>query len=564
MKRLLLACCVTVMFLASVAFAQSITATVTGTVKDQTGAVLPGVEVSATNKSTALKRSVATNERGEYVLPLLPIGEYDVAAELPGFRAEVRQNIVLQVDARISVNFQLQVGELTEKLLVTESAPLVQSETSSVGAVVENKRIVELPLNGREFQNLTLLIPGTANPAQGSTLGFRGGISVAGARENMTSFTLDGVDIVNGLMKMVSFKPSIDTIQEFKVQTSTYSAEYGRTAGGQVTVSTKQGTNQLHGTLFHFLRNSALDAKNFFDPANDPIPGFIRNNFGGTAGGPIVKNQTFFFGNYEGTLVRQAITRTAAVPTPEMIEGDFSKLGTVIRDPLTGQAFLGNIIPRSRINSVGQTIARTYPKPNLPGQDARNFVSTPKDLHDIHQFTVRIDHRLSDKNSVFGRYSFNNDYEIDPFDIFSGITNLPGYGRIDDQRAMSAAIVDTYVFSPSLIGELRLGYNRYKQIRTQIVLDDIPARWGIAGTTKSTNPRDLGYPAVRVTGYDSIGKNQPSLRSRRPDLPDHRKHHVHQRESQLETRWRRLPFRIDAPEQWRRPRRFPVHRRVQR
>lgn len=487
--------------------AQSITATVSGTAKDQSGAVMPGVQVTATNKDTALTRSVITNERGEYVIPLLPIGNYSVTAELPGFRTEVRENIVLQVDQRLAVNFDLQVGELTERLVVTEAASLVQSETSSVGNVIENKRIVELPLNGREFQNLTLLVPGTANSAQGSTLGFRGGISVAGARDNMTSFTLDGVDIVNGLMKMVSFKPSIDTIQEFKVQTSTYSAEYGRTAGGQVTVTTKQGTNDFHGTLFHFLRNDALDAKNLFDPAHEPTPEFKRNNVGGTIGGPIVRDRTFFFGNYEGIFLRQGITRTAAVPTTEMVNGDFSRISTPIRDPLTGQQFPGNIIPANRINRVGRNIALAYPQPNVVGVGARNFVSSPTDERDVHQFTARVDHRVSENNNLFGRYSFSNDYEIDPFDIFSGITNLPGYGRIDDQRAMSVAIVDTHVFNPSLVGELRLGYNRYKQIRTQINLEDIPAMWGIAGTTKSPNRRDYGYPAVRVTGFDSIGKN---------------------------------------------------------
>lgn len=502
MKRLFQACCI-ILFSSTAMLAQ--TTTVSGTVKDQSGAVLPGVQVTVTNPATSLTRSVVTNERGDYVIPLLPAGNYTVTAELPGFKSESRQGVALQVDQRLSLNFDLQVGELSEKLLVTEAAPLVQSESSSVGAVVENKRIVELPLNGREFQNLTLLVPGTANPAQGSGLGFRGGITVAGTREYMTGFTLDGVDIVSGLVKAISFKPSVDMIQEFKVQTSTYSAEYGRTAGGQITATTKSGTNELHGTVYEFIRNSVLDAKNVFDPAG-PIPGFKRNNFGFTVGGPIVRERTFFFGNYEGLVFRQAQTRRASVPTTAMVNGDFSQLTRPIVDPLTGIQFPGNIIPPSRMNPVGVTIAQAYPVPNVIGAGVANYVSTPTDSRNIHQFTVRLDHRISDKNNIYGRYSFDNDFELDPFDIYNGISNLPFYGRFDDQRAMSVSIVDTHVFTPSLVAELRLGYNRFKQVRTQTTFEDIPKKWGIAGTTNSPNPRDHGYPAIRPTGFDPLGK----------------------------------------------------------
>jgi len=499
-----------ILVISSLACAQ--TATVSGTVKDQSGAVLPGVDVTITNPATSLSRTVVTNERGDYVVPLLPVGTYTFTAELPGFKTASRQGIELQVDQRATVNFEMQVGEVSEKLLVTGDAPLVQSETSSVGTVVENKRIVELPLNGREFQNLTLLVPGTTNPAQGSTLGFRGGISVAGTRDAMTAFTLDGVDIVNGLVKVVSFKPSIDMIQEFKVQTSTYSAEYGRTAGGQVVVTTKSGTNELHGTIYEFIRNSALDAKNLFDPAG-PIPPFRRNNFGITMGGPIVHDRTFFFGNYEGLIIRQAQTRRAAVPTPAMVNGDFSSLTKSIIDPLTQLPFLGNVIPPNRFNSIGVTIAHQYPQPNLPGAGSQNYVSTPIDRRDVHQFTFRLDHRFSQKDNFFARYSFNDDYEVDPFDIYQGITNLPSYGRDDKQRTMSISLTETHIFGPSLVAELRLGYNRYRQTRTQVTLEDISAEWGIPGTIKSTNKINYGYPGIFVTGFDAIGKgNLPSDR----------------------------------------------------
>lgn len=495
--------------LAQMAFGQ--TAAISGTVKDQTGGAIAGVQITATQTSTAQKRSTTTDKSGAYVISLLPIGHYEVAAAQSGFTTDVRA-VELRVGDRSSVDFNLAVGNVAEHILVTSAVPLIQAESSSTGAVVENKRIEEVPLNGRQFQNLALLVPGTTDPPQGSSLGFRGGINVAGTRAEMTGFTLDGVDIVENLVKALSFKPSVDMIEEFKVDTSTYSAEYGRTAGGQVRATTKSGTNNLHGTLFEFVRNSAFDAKNFFDSGSAPIPGFRRNNFGGTAGGPIVKNRTFIFGAYEGLISRQAQTRTASVPTAAQLSGNFSG-GKSIVDPLTNTPFQGNVIPASLISPVSAKIIQEYPVPNLPGSSVRNYLSSPTDVHNIHQFTTRIDHRISDRDSLFGRYSFNNDFELDPFDVFSGITNLPNYGRDDYQRAQSATVSDTHIFGPALIGQLALGYNRFKQIRTNVSHENVPSIWGIQGTTTNLNEESGGVPAVLVTGFDSIGKsNLPSDR----------------------------------------------------
>lgn len=495
-------------FLTAVASAQ--TATISGSVTDQTGALLPGVEIMATNAGTALSRSVVTSERGEYVIPLLPAGMYQLKAELPGFKSEVRQGIELQVDQRLALSFSLQVGEVSERLLVTEAASLVNSETSSVGSVIENRRVVELPLNGREFQSLALLVPGAMPPTQGSSEAAYGAFQIAGSRQNSTAVSLDGMDMQDALVARPSFKPSVDVIQEFKVQASTYSAEFGRAEGGHVQMTTKSGTNNFHGTLFEFLRNDKLDAKNYFDPAGEPIPAFRRNNFGGTVGGPIAHNRTFFFAGYEGLRLKQSITRTATVPLPEMVRGDFSRLSTVIRDPFTGKQFPGNVIPPERINRVGQNIAALYPAPNLPGT-SRNFVSTPVDDHTVDQFNGRIDHSFSNKDNVYGRYTLSNEYELDPFDLYAGITNLPGYGRVEDQRTHNIALVETHVFSPSLVAEFRLGYNRYYELRRQENNTDVPGQLGIPGTTK--NPDEVGPPAIRVTGFDVLGKAQlPSYR----------------------------------------------------
>ena len=487
------------------------TAAISGVVRDQSGGTISGVQITATQSATAQKRSTKTDKNGGFVISLLPVGEYQVAAAQNGFKTDVR-SIELRVGDRSSLDFNLAIGNVSEQIVVNSEAPLIQSESSSTGAVVDNKRIEEVPLNGRQFQNLALLVPGTTDPAPGSSLGFRGGINVAGTRAEMTGFTLDGVDIVENLVKALSFKPSVDMIQEFKVDTSTYSAEYGRTAGGQVRATTKSGTNDIHGTVFEFVRNSAFDAKNFFDAPADAIPGFRRNNFGATTGGPIVKNRTFVFGGWESLISRQAQTRTASVPTLAALSGNFAGLKTVL-NPATGAAFQGNTIPSSLISPVSAKIIKEYPAPNLSGSSVRNYLSTPTDVRNIHQFTTRIDHRLTEKDSLFGRYSFNDDYELDPFDVFSGITNLPSYGRLDFQRGQSASISDTHVFAPSLIGNLTLGYNRFKQDRTNVTHENTPQIWGIQGTTTNLNSAAGGVPAVLVTGYDSLGKsNLPTTR----------------------------------------------------
>ncbi len=490
-----------------------VSGTISGTVTDVTGAVLPGVEVTATNAGTGLARTVITNENGVYVIPVLPVGGYRVAAGLPGFQTGVREGIELNTDDRIAVNFALEVGAITSEILVTEAAPLIQSETSEIGAVIENKRIVELPLNGREFQQLALLVPGTFTPPAGSSNGFRGGISIAGSRERDTGFFIDGINMVDTITSSVTFRPSVDMIQEFKVHTSRYSAEVGRNAGGHVTVTTKSGTNQLHGALFEFVRNHIFDAKNYFDPHDEPIPPYKRNQFGATVSGPIIQDKTFFLFNFESLRLRQALTKTATVPSTAMRRGDFSALSTPIIDPFTGLQFPGNIIPADRISSIGQETANWYPDPNLSGS-SRNFVSAPTDRRDIDQFTVRIDHRVSESNNLYGRFSWSDDVELDPFDAFNGITNLPQFGRLDDQGAWNLSIVDNHVFNPNVVGEFRLGYNRFRQFRSVFPEEqrNQTLELGIPGTT--TNPVNFGFPTFSVTGFDTLGKSGlPSDRS---------------------------------------------------
>ena len=274
-------------------------------------------------------------------------------------------------------------------------------------------------------------------------------------------------------------------IQEFKVQTNSYSAEFGRGAGAQVNIITKSGTNGYHGNAFEFLRNSAFDAKNFFDlPTTSPS--FKRNQFGATFGGPLPflhfgeggrvfdsgKNRTFFFLSYEGLRLRQGVTRSAAVPTAQFINGDFSSLlnlPTPIRilDPVTRQPFAGNIIPANRINAIGQAIARRFPAPNNASDPVRNLVSTLSRPQDADQISVRIDHRISEKANIFFRYSVNKDQQIDVFDTLVGTinTNLPGFGRNDNQLTKSLAFSYTQIINSRTVNEFRFGYNFLKQIK---------------------------------------------------------------------------------------------------
>lgn len=509
------------------ALAQTFSASLSGRVLDEAGAAVPGAAVTLTEHATGQTYTATSNDSGDYTFLLVPPGEYSLTAERQGFRKVVKERLTLQVAQKASADLTLAVGELRERVDVAADVSMLQAGTSDFGQVIDQRKIVELPLNtsgGREFQQLALLVPGTFPAAQGSSLASRGGFNAAGARETANYFLLDGIDNLNSSTNQYVFRPSVETIREFKVQSSTYSAEYGRGAGAQINVVTKSGTNEFHGNLFEFHGNSALNAKNFFD-APGKIPPFKRNLFGGTVGGPLSlprfgeggpavydgRNRTFFFFGYEGLRERRSVTRRAAVPTAAMKRGDFSALlnratPIIIRDPVTRQPFPGNIIPTARLaNSIGARVAAFFPDPNT-NDPVSNFVSSPSQPQNLNQYSIRVDHRLSERDSFFARYGFNEDALLEPFDSLVGTvgTNLPGYGRFDNQRTQSLSLNLTHVFSPRAVNEFRFGYNRLRQIRTsENGGEDVGGGLGIRGI--STNPRDAAFPAFRVTGFDSIG-----------------------------------------------------------
>ena len=283
--------------LACAAFAQ--TATITGRVSDTTGALIPGVPITVTNVATGVDRKTATNESGYYAVPLLPPGSYRITVEQSGFRAINRSGIILEVDQKAEIDFALEVGAIAERIEVTADALQLNTIEAARGQVIDNRRIVDMPLNGRDYVQLALLSAGTAVPLPGSRYE---GFSTAGQKITQNNFLLDGFDnngieLAGAQRRGEMVKPSIDGVQEFKVQTNAYAAEFGRAMGGVVNVTTRSGTNDLHGSVFWFLRNEKLDAKNYFDPANRPKPPFKRSQFGFSAGAPIIKDKTFFFGS---------------------------------------------------------------------------------------------------------------------------------------------------------------------------------------------------------------------------------------------------------------------------
>jgi hypothetical protein len=315
-----------VIFFASPLFASGPTGTLTGTVTDPSGAVVPKARVMVRDEGTNATRDAETNEDGDYTVALLPPGRYFVAVESKGFRRSVIHGVSVDVDQTVRIDFALQVGALTEEVNVKDTPPAIQTDTSTLGQVINNRLVQELPLNERNFLSFALLVPGSQLPAEGSENSTQGGaISVNGAREQSNNFLLDGVDNNDPYLNQYVALPSIDAIQEFKVQSSDYSAEFGHGGGAQVNVVLKSGTNQFHGSLFEFFRNRTMDAKNYFDfPACNAnsvpgtcgdIPRFDRNQFGGTLGGPLRKDKTFFFVAYEGLRLRQATTREATVPS---------------------------------------------------------------------------------------------------------------------------------------------------------------------------------------------------------------------------------------------------------
>lgn len=502
----------------SIAIAQSDTAGISGFVLDPTGAAVPNALVAAVHVETGARFETRTNESGFYALSPLRIGSYTLTAEVPGFKKEVISGVVLQVQQRAKIDFQLQIGELTEVVRVEGQAPLLASEESSLGQVVTNRSIVELPLNGRNYLQLGILAAGVMPALKGRFNDHSAAFLVNGQRYTMNNYLLDGVDNNSQITNFQNggteiSRPSIDAIQEFKMQTANFSAEFGRSAGAVINVAVKSGTNEFHGSAYEFHRNAALDAKNFFVRPGQPKPLFIHNQFGATLGGPLVRDKTFFFGSWEGTRQRKGITQTSTVPTVAQRAGNFGARpmfdpATVRQNPagpgFVRDRFQNNVIPRDRWDPVSARLLELYPLPTSSAA-ANNFVFSPNQRDTADQYDTRWDHRFTDKISLYGRFSFLDRPLFVPAPL-----PAPAFGstsdRISDQLLTNRnlAVVYTHVLSATVVNEFRFGFNRVRADLRPFSKERLNEQFGIRGV--STNPKVTGLASFQPSGFAALGE----------------------------------------------------------
>jgi outer membrane receptor protein involved in Fe transport len=484
---------------ASSAGAQSVDTGLLGTVADSTGGMLPGSDVTITNGSTGVVQTVVTGPNGVFEVRYLLPGDYIVQASLSGFRSE-RTIVSLRVGQLARLNFVLQVGQVGEVVDVVAQGLLLETQSGVTGTVVTAETLVNLPLSGRNFTTLGNLTPGVV--ASGTQ--FR----ASGARGMYQQVSFDGVSALNNRGNNLFMYPSVDAVEEFKVQATNYTAEYGGHAGANVQLQLKSGSNAVRGSAFEFLRSDKLDERNYFAPPPTPKPQLTRNQFGGVVGGPIRRNRTFFMGSYEGTReTRQTVTQTNVL-SEAMRRGDFSEVATVIRDPLTGNPFPGNIIPANRLDPLAiQMINEYQPLPNQSG--ANNFRGFNSSEDTINQYLARVDHVLSDKQKVFGHYIYQGrDNPTIPIN-----TNLPGPRVFNNQ---SAAVQHVTTWSSNLLNEVRFGYMRGdlnrlspRRLTGFSVEEDLGIHGMLVGGPNGRPPNELeiGFPTISIQGYNGFGDN---------------------------------------------------------
>ena len=507
------------------ASSQTYTATVTGTVSDSQGAAVPGVKVVATNQGTKLEYTAQTGDAGVYTIPFLPIGVYVLTVESSGFKKLVSNEIKLEVNQTARVNLQLQVGGVNEIVNVQGVAPVLQTESVTVGQVISGNTINSLPLNGRNFQQLTLLVPGAVTPnPRGFTdagMGAQGRPYVNGNREQGNTFLLDGIPVDETIDNRIGYKPNVDAVAEFKIETGNSSSEFGNVTGATVIQTLKSGTNNFHGNAFEFFRNSALDANSWTNNrSRDPLTGkapakraLKQNILGGTLGGPIVRERTFFFADYQGTFNRNEGSLFRTVAPAAWRTGNLASLSAFIRDPRKpgncnandrSACFTNSVIPADRIvNPVAKALfadPRLYPLPNVSQSAlANNYLASDANKINGHQFDVKINHRFSDKDNFSARYSFA-DFKATPVRLA-----LPtDISTISFSRPQNIALNWTRTISPTIINEARVGLNRAVFISELSDVNNLGAansKLGIGGA--QANP---GISNVRLgSGLSDIG-----------------------------------------------------------
>lgn len=540
---------------------QVVNATLTGTVTDSSGAVIPGATVTATNAATGVATKATSNAQGSYTLPSLPPGTYKVSFEKPGFTSTVFNGIILQVDQKATLPATLKVGATTQQVVVTSQVPIVNTQSATIGTVIDTRQVVDLPLNLREFGSLATLVPGAITDNGGfasSTFGSpfsQTSYNSNGNRSSSNNFLVDGVMSRNLTFGGFALSPPPDAIQEFNLETNIYDAAFGMTAGSTINLTTKSGTNQIHGSVYEFLRNRSLDARNFFalDQTN-PLTGaeipdsarpeYVRNQFGVAVGGPIKKDKTFWFVNYEGLRRIEGGQALDTVPTPQELSGNLSAALTGTTANLcgaggpanlnfdTGQLFypntvanfacpagsakagstilVGQPVPGNMITNIDPVAAHTlslnpFPAPNYP--TVTNFAQTAPTTEQDNQFIVKIDQNFSAKDHVFGRYMFGQSTWNDPY---SGYSSLPGFGDALYFRGQNVAVGWTHTVTPTLLNEVRLGFQRdYDDNNCASCprAPDFMSAFGIQNLTGYSKD-SIGFPIFSFVNYSTIGDSE--------------------------------------------------------
>ncbi len=505
-----------VFFLATAAFGQMNTADITGSVTDPTGAIIPGATVTALQVATQQKHTATTTDGGEYLLTQLPLGEYRLTVDANGFKESVQEHVVLHAADHLRQDFALQVGDSNQSVTVEANAGLMQVESAEIKDVIQNQQVVDLPLKGRDFLELAVLSPGVVNPpggTRGDSLQQTGKlINVLGNRTGHNLFLVDGVSVTDEYFNNVALNPSPDATREFNMELTDYSAEFGGKSGGVINVITKSGGNDFHGSVYEFVRNNIFDAQNYFAPPNVPAP-FRENQFGAAVGGPIMKNKTFFFVNYDGQRVRDSLSQLFSVPTAAERAGNLAGLTSVqLKDPVTKAPIANNNLandpnfnPNNPATRAALGLLGLVPQPTGAG-NSNNLLSVGQERIGTNQYNARLDQQVSSADSVFARASVFDANELDPFG--SSVLNealLPGFGRILKTHTVNFSVGETHIFSPNVVNEFRFGWLRVSGgQKDPNAGNPFATTYGLTGTT--ANPADMGYPQANLSGvFSTIG-----------------------------------------------------------
>ena len=497
----------------SLAHAQA-TGSISGTAKDESGAVLPGVTIEATNVGTNNTRTATTGSDGFYTIQLVQPGSYNVRATLSGFSVFSRSGVKVNVSETALVNVPMKVGGQSETVDVTGEAPLIETGNATLGIVIDEKKVVDLPLNGRNFTQLGTLIPGVVAPPAGlggqngdaTPGGFgnvTGGFNVNGQRNQSNNFLLDGATNNDTFNTGFVLRPPPDAIQEFKILTHSYSAEYGRNSGSVVNVVTKSGSNNWHGAVWEFNRDGKFQSRNFFVPETQAKPKLKQNQFGASLGGPIMKDKLFAFGYYEGYRNTRGTTQNLLVPTAAQRSGN---LGGTVRDPLTGQPFPGGVIPAGRISPISAKFLTDFMP--LPNSGTNRYIVSPDVVDNRDQAGGRLDYKLSDKHQMIGRFLWSRTKAETPRTV------QPADG-LAKAKLWDVMISDTYMFSPNAINQLRFSVNKI-DAQPAVTSGLTNSAYGI--NVRNTNPLAVGLPSIVISGFPGLGDAQQPFVQRNNDV----------------------------------------------